>query len=228
MNKHAQAIGRKARGVPKTYTPEELQKRTARLATALANRWPKKASDKVMKIKIGVYLVMALALPALAQTNRLSSTNDLRTLTGTYKNFHIEKVEPNGLVITYTPNGGGWGMTTVRFENLSQSLCKKYGYDPQQAAAFDIAQNEANADTKIQMISNLEAAQQKRMIEEAARQAELEREQADAAREREVEAQEAMAKAAMLAATNPPPPPPPPTIIQQQQQQINIQQNFIH
>lgn len=42
MNHHAKSLVRKARGIPKTYTPEELAKRTERLNAFRHKRWPQK------------------------------------------------------------------------------------------------------------------------------------------------------------------------------------------
>ena len=42
MNRAAQALGRLAKGVPKSYTPSEIEARTKRLVEARAKRWPKK------------------------------------------------------------------------------------------------------------------------------------------------------------------------------------------
>lgn len=39
MNPDARALGRMARGVPKTYTAAELARRTKRLAKARKGRW---------------------------------------------------------------------------------------------------------------------------------------------------------------------------------------------
>jgi hypothetical protein len=39
MNKAAQALGRRAKGVPKSYSPEELERRKQRLAEARSKRW---------------------------------------------------------------------------------------------------------------------------------------------------------------------------------------------
>lgn len=41
MNKAAQALGRRARGVPKKFTAAELARRKKRLAEARKKRWPK-------------------------------------------------------------------------------------------------------------------------------------------------------------------------------------------
>jgi hypothetical protein len=42
MNKHASALGKLARGVPKNYSAEEREKRRLRFEEAKKNRWPKK------------------------------------------------------------------------------------------------------------------------------------------------------------------------------------------
>jgi hypothetical protein len=48
MNKHAQKLGRLARGVPKHYSPEELERRRARFgAVAAKARWAKKKNTKL-------------------------------------------------------------------------------------------------------------------------------------------------------------------------------------
>lgn len=50
MNKAAQALGRRAKGVPKNYSAAELEARTERLKAARAKRWEghkKKAKNGV-------------------------------------------------------------------------------------------------------------------------------------------------------------------------------------
>lgn len=42
MNRQAQRNGRKAAGVPKSFTPQEIAARTARLKAARAKRWPER------------------------------------------------------------------------------------------------------------------------------------------------------------------------------------------
>ncbi len=46
VNKAAQALGRKAKGVSKHFTKAELARLTQRLALARAKRWPKKGKSK--------------------------------------------------------------------------------------------------------------------------------------------------------------------------------------
>jgi hypothetical protein len=53
--------------------------------------------------------------------------NDLVTLTGAlYKNAHVERVETNGLIISYVPARGGTAMTKVYFEDLSTEVRQQY------------------------------------------------------------------------------------------------------
>jgi hypothetical protein len=39
MNRAAQALGRRAKGVPKNYSPEEIERRKNLLAAARSKRW---------------------------------------------------------------------------------------------------------------------------------------------------------------------------------------------
>jgi hypothetical protein len=43
MNRAAQILGRRAKGVPKHFSSKELERRKRRLALARAKRWPKKS-----------------------------------------------------------------------------------------------------------------------------------------------------------------------------------------
>ena len=45
MNKAASALGKLAKGKPKTLTKAEIEHRTKRLADARRKRWPKKTGD---------------------------------------------------------------------------------------------------------------------------------------------------------------------------------------
>ena len=51
ISKAAQLLGRKANGVPKKYTPEELIKRTDRLTAARVKRWGRQDEDKDIRTK---------------------------------------------------------------------------------------------------------------------------------------------------------------------------------
>jgi len=103
-----------------------------------------------MKIKIALPLIAlawcaAASHPASAQTNQVdaatgdrpapaAAAGDLVTRTGVvYKKFHVEKADAGGLLISYTPDSGGLGMTRLSFDVLPENLQKQYGYDPQSA-----------------------------------------------------------------------------------------------
>jgi len=53
--------------------------------------------------------------------------NDFVTTTGTiYKEARVEKVEPDGVIISYVPARGGIAMTKVSFEDLPSYLRQQY------------------------------------------------------------------------------------------------------
>jgi hypothetical protein len=72
-------------------------------------------------------------IPASAATEPSSSpvkakpSNEIATLGGAiYANVHVEKVESDGIIISYTPARGGMGMTKVLFNDLSAELQQRY------------------------------------------------------------------------------------------------------
>jgi hypothetical protein len=53
--------------------------------------------------------------------------NQLTTVSGSvYNNVEVERVMPNGIVISYTPTGGGWAMTKISFDDLAPEVRLKY------------------------------------------------------------------------------------------------------
>jgi len=53
------------------------------------------------------------------------------TLNGTiYNNVYVEKVEPDGIIVSYTLAGGGMGMTKIYLYELSDELRQRYGFNP--------------------------------------------------------------------------------------------------
>jgi hypothetical protein len=68
----------------------------------------------------------AAALPS-SSASPARPANQLVTVTGSvYKNVEVERVMKDGIVISYTPNGGGWAMTKVSFEDLAPDVRLKY------------------------------------------------------------------------------------------------------
>jgi len=54
-------------------------------------------------------------------------TKEIATISGAiYKNVHVEKVEPDGIIVSYTPARGGMGMIKIDFTDLSDELRQRY------------------------------------------------------------------------------------------------------
>lgn len=130
------------------------------------------------------------------------------------KTAHLDKVQPDGLLVSYTTVDGGLGVKLFYFESLSKSVQKQYGYDPQLAAEFESAKKADNAEVSHYLIENEKIGKEiadKREV----REAEIEEEYRQRMlKERAVEAQEAAAAAqqqaadaAMIEAMFPPPAP---------------------
>jgi hypothetical protein len=68
----------------------------------------------------------AATLPASSPAP-VRPANELTTTTGvTYDNVEVERVMLDGIVISYTPAGGGWAMAKVYFTDLSPELRQRY------------------------------------------------------------------------------------------------------
>jgi hypothetical protein len=53
--------------------------------------------------------------------------DEIETISGaTYKNVYVEKMDSDGIIISYTPAHGGVGMTKVTFDDLSAELRQRY------------------------------------------------------------------------------------------------------
>jgi hypothetical protein len=126
-------------------------------------------------------LSVGLMGQALAQTNQPGSPSEvtdenssdvLVTKLGTvYQKFYVEKADPAGLTISYVPDGGGLGMERVPFNLLPDDWQRRYGYDPEKAAKFDLEQKKAMAQLREQMIADEKAYREKRAQAEAAEEA---------------------------------------------------------
>jgi hypothetical protein len=58
---------------------------------------------------------------------KVEPTNDIATASGAiYKNVYVEKVERDGIIVSYTPTRGGMGMTKIYFDDLSTELRARY------------------------------------------------------------------------------------------------------
>lgn len=71
--------------------------------------------------------VTGVATKTPSPPEKSPSGYDLVTTTGaTYRAALVEKVEPDGLVVSYMPAGGGIAITKVLFEDLPDALRRKY------------------------------------------------------------------------------------------------------
>jgi hypothetical protein len=65
----------------------------------------------------------------------------ITTLAGrTYEKVILEKVDPDGLLVQFTPVEGGSGVAKLKFRELPPELREQYGYDPDRASDYEAAQ----------------------------------------------------------------------------------------
>jgi hypothetical protein len=75
----------------------------------------------------GTAVVLHAASPPPSSKGSARPVNVLTTISGSvYKNVEVERVMANGIVISYTPAGGGWAMTKISFDDLSPEIRLKY------------------------------------------------------------------------------------------------------
>jgi hypothetical protein len=86
-----------------------------------------------MRAAFAVIVTVCSATIALA--------DDFKTIDGKeYKNVKVSRVEPDGIVITFSG-----GIVKIPFTELSPEIQKKYSYDPRAATAYSAGQNEQQA-----------------------------------------------------------------------------------
>jgi hypothetical protein len=106
--------------------------------------------------------------------NDADATNTIVTVLGhVYHHAKITLVEPDGVTIKYTPDGGGFGGIKIPFGDLPLEYQQQYGYDPQQAAAYGEAQKKAAIQAQAQ-----KQTQEEQQKQAEAKQAQLDYEQA--------------------------------------------------
>ncbi len=95
---------------------------------------------------------------AVSAQNASGPTQITTTDGHTYHNAIVQSVEPDGLLVRYTPDQGGLGMATLKFRNLPDNLRNQYGYDEQKANAYEQDQAKANAQWRSQTTAANSAA----------------------------------------------------------------------
>jgi len=103
----------------------------------------------------------------------------ITTLDGkTYDKVTLEKVDPDGLLVSFAPAEGGSGTAKLKFRNLSPDLRERFGYDPARASDYETAQARGEA-TWLARSAAWTEQRQAALAEQANREREI-REQADA------------------------------------------------
>src|SRR4029450_13529134 len=79
-----------------------------------------------------------LALFLILSFGSLAFADDFKTIEGKeYKNVKVSRVEPDGIVITFSG-----GIVKIPFTELSPEIQKKYGYDSSAAATYSAQEYE--------------------------------------------------------------------------------------
>jgi S1-C subfamily serine protease len=111
---------------------------------------------------ISIFLLLLFFDSAIAQPLAAKNPTQIVTRDGTiYKSAAIQKVDPDGLTISYSMAGGGMGMAKLKFEDLPDELRQKYGYNSTNAAAFEVEQRQAVGQWRAQMIASEDEAKAK-------------------------------------------------------------------
>ena len=108
-------------------------------------------------------------VPRPAPVVALPSGPEIDSATGAvYKNTHVERVEPDGITISYTPVHGGIAITKLNFDELSDDLRLKYGFDPEKKKAYEKDAKQAAAWWRDQLIAKDDEAKAARLAQEKA------------------------------------------------------------
>lgn len=125
---------------------------------------------------IWMFLVLLFADAAVAQSLILSETNSaarpghslaiaggrIVTRAGVaYNGVAVQKVVPDGLVISFSQTDGGMGIAKLKFADLSAGLQQQFGYNPTNAAAFEKKQRQAESRWQAQWKAEDEQAEEK-------------------------------------------------------------------
>jgi len=57
-----------------------------------------------------------------------------------YDKVNVKKVDPDGLLVDFSPKDGGFGTAKIKFRNLPPDLQQRYAYDPARATEFENSQ----------------------------------------------------------------------------------------
>jgi hypothetical protein len=89
-----------------------------------------------------------------AQTNHIV-TNEIVTISGgVYKQVEIKKVDPSGIVISYSIPSGGLGIARLKFTDLPEQTQKRFGYDPLKAEVFELLEEKSVLEMRQKLVAD--------------------------------------------------------------------------
>jgi hypothetical protein len=84
--------------------------------------------------------------------------SDLVTTDGTvYRQAQVERVEPDGIAVTFAPPGGGIGMAKLKFRNMPEDVQRQYGYNARQSAEYEAEQERSLKEFRARMWADFDA-----------------------------------------------------------------------
>jgi hypothetical protein len=110
---------------------------------------------RTFKVAQAAVLICALgvagnAAAATKETQTIPET--ITTQKGeTYQGASLVRTEPDGLVIEFRPEGGGFGMKKIKFHDLPENLREQFNYDQGAAEEFEAARLEANTNWRTRL-----------------------------------------------------------------------------
>jgi S1-C subfamily serine protease len=83
-----------------------------------------------------------------------------------YRNVQVQSVAPDGLLISYTPDAGGVGLSKLKFEDLPVNLQRRYGYNQTNAVAFEKAERQSTGRLRARLLAEDKKAEARRRADE--------------------------------------------------------------
>ncbi len=106
---------------------------------------------KIPSVSVLMAATFLFSLGSQGQTDTRSIPAQITTSDGQiYHNVSLIRSEPDGLIVSYQPEGGGVGLAKLKFRNLPDSLRNQYGYDADKAAGFEAQQAQMTAQWRAQ------------------------------------------------------------------------------
>ncbi len=122
-----------------------------------------------MKRVWSIWLILALMTVAAVGQQSASPSHPPQIAGGqivtregvAYKGVVVQKIVPDGLVISYSQADGGLGFAKLKFKDLSDGLQQQFGYNPTNAAVFETRQKQAESQWQSQWKADDEMAREK-------------------------------------------------------------------